>query len=412
MALIVQKFGGSSLADMELIRRAAARVVKARQAGDQVVVVVSAMQGETDRLAGIASSMLAHASARELDVLLSTGEQQSASLFCLALQGLGCSARSVLGSQVPIVTDDRHQSADILHIETQLVNKLLQGSVVPVITGFQGVTADGAITTLGRGGSDTTAVALAGALGAHRCQIFTDVDGVYTADPNVVPKARLIESISFSEMQELSRLGAGVLHPRAVKSACRHLVPVEVLSSFTDNAGTYVTNQVEDMPLPHVSGIALDHDQVRMTLRFSAADAHVVEQLRQRIESSALSVDMLISHPSLTSGGSYHFTVHRCDQYAISKLCTELLLAFPEVVFDVDDEVAKLSLVGVSMSLHAGISHQMLRVLADEGVAVQLITSSAFSVSLLIGEKYLELAARTLHDIFVVGECQVSGAVI
>ena len=401
MALIVQKYGGTSVGNPERIGKVADKVVSWREKGNDVVVVVSAMSGETDRLLKLASDITTTPAPRELDVLLATGEQTTIALLSMALENRGCHARSYTGSQVHIRTDSAYNKARIRDIEDKRIHADLAEGRVVVVAGFQGVDKEGNITTLGRGGSDTTAVALAAALKADECQIYTDVDGVYTTDPRVVPEARRLERITFEEMLEMASLGSRVLQIRAVSFAGRYNVPLRVLSSFEEGDGTLITYEDENMEQALISGIAFNRDEAKLTILGVPDEPGVAHQLLGPIAAANIEVDMIIQNVAPDGATTdFTFTVHRNDyQKALSILeQTAATLGAKEVTGD--DRIVKISLVGVGMRSHAGIASTMFEALAKEGVNIRMISTSEIKVSVVVDEKYLELGVRTLHDTF------------
>jgi aspartate kinase len=401
MALIVQKYGGTSVGNPERIGKVADKVVSWREKGNDVVVVVSAMSGETDRLLKLASDITTTPAPRELDVLLATGEQTTIALLSMALEKRGCHARSYTGSQVHIRTDSAYNKARIRDIEDKRIHADLAEGRVVVVAGFQGVDKEGNITTLGRGGSDTTAVALAAALKADECQIYTDVDGVYTTDPRVVPEARRLERITFEEMLEMASLGTRVLQIRAVSFAGRYNVPLRVLSSFEEGDGTLITYEDENMEQALIAGIAFNRDEAKLTILGVPDEPGVAHQLLGPIAAANIEVDMIIQNVAPDGATTdFTFTVHRNDyQKALSILeQTAVKLGAKEVTGD--DRIVKISLVGVGMRSHAGIASTMFEALAKEGVNIRMISTSEIKVSVVVDEKYLELGVRTLHDTF------------
>ena len=401
MALIVQKYGGTSVGNPERIGKVADKVVSWREKGNDVVVVVSAMSGETDRLLKLASDITTTPAPRELDVLLATGEQTTIALLSMALENRGCHARSYTGSQVHIRTDSAYNKARIRDIEDKRIHADLAEGRVVVVAGFQGVDKEGNITTLGRGGSDTTAVALAAALKADECQIYTDVDGVYTTDPRVVPEARRLERITFEEMLEMASLGSRVLQIRAVSFAGRYNVPLRVLSSFEEGDGTLITYEDENMEQALIAGIAFNRDEAKLTILGVPDEPGVAHQLLGPIAAANIEVDMIIQNVAPDGATTdFTFTVHRNDyQKALSILeQTAATLGAKEVTGD--DRIVKISLVGVGMRSHAGIAATMFEALAKEGVNIRMISTSEIKISVVVDEKYLELGVRTLHDTF------------
>ena len=401
MALIVQKYGGTSVGTVERIQAVAEKVAGFHKRGDQVVVVVSAMSGETNRLIELAKGVSDNPSPREMDVLVSTGEQVTIALLSMALQKLGINARSYTGSQIPLRTDSVYSKARIEEIDDKKVRADLNGGSVVVVAGFQGVDADGNITTLGRGGSDTTAVALAAALKADECQIYTDVDGVYTTDPRVVDNARRLDSITFEEMLEMASQGSKVLQIRAVEFAGKYNVPLRVLSSFQDGPGTLISVEDEvDMEKPVISGIAFTRDEAKIIVRGAPDTPGIAYKILGPVSAENIEVDMIVQNVGKDGAADFTFTVHRNDfaraQEALRKASEEL--GNPEIIGD--DKIAKVSLVGVGMRSHAGVASKMFEALAKEGVNIEMISTSEIKVSVVMAEKYLELAVRALHSAF------------
>ena len=401
MALIVQKYGGTSVGTVERIQAVAEKVAGFHKRGDQVVVVVFAMSGETNRLIELAKGVSDNPSPREMDVLVSTGEQVTIALLSMALQKLGINARSYTGSQIPLRTDSVYSKARIEEIDDKKVRADLNGGSVVVVAGFQGVDADGNITTLGRGGSDTTAVALAAALKADECQIYTDVDGVYTTDPRVVDNARRLDSITFEEMLEMASQGSKVLQIRSVEFAGKYNVPLRVLSSFQDGPGTLITVDDEvDMEKPVISGIAFTRDEAKIIVRGAPDTPGIAYKILGPVSAENIEVDMIVQNVGKDGAADFTFTVHRNDfaraQEALRKASEEL--GNPEIIGD--DKIAKVSLVGVGMRSHAGVASKMFEALAKEGVNIEMISTSEIKVSVVMAEKYLELAVRALHSAF------------
>lgn len=400
MALIVKKFGGSSVADLEKIKFVAEQIRNAHNAGDQLVVVVSAMQGETDRLLAMANKLSLLPNPRELDVLLSTGEQVTIALLSMALLELGCVARSYTGTQVKILTDQSHNKARILNIDQHNIHQDLQAGRIVIVAGFQGVDECGNITTLGRGGSDTTAVALAAALQADECQIYTDVEGVYTADPRIVSNARRMERVTFEEMLELASLGAKVLQIRSVELAGRFNVPVRVLSTFAPGIGTLITYEEADMEHHEVVGVAHSANEARILLRGVADQLGYVSKFLSPIAEANIEVDMLVQNVALNGLTDFSFTVQRSDLNRTLSIIEPVAKELEVQEILVDAKVAKLSLVGAGMRSHAGIASKMFKTLGDIGVYIQLISTSEIKVSVILDEKYIELGVRALHEAF------------
>jgi len=401
MALIVQKYGGTSVGSVDRINAVAERVARFRQQGDQVVVVVSAMSGETNRLVGLANDITADPSPREMDVLLSTGEQVTIALLSMALHNRGLDARSYTGGQVSIRTDNAHTKARIEEIGDAKVRADLDAGRVVVVAGFQGVDDAGDITTLGRGGSDTTAVALAAALKADECQIYTDVDGVYTTDPRVVDGARRLETITFEEMLEMASLGSKVLQIRAVEFAGKYNVPLRVLSSFEEGPGTLITVDEEvDMEKPVISGIAFTRDEAKITVRGAPDTPGIAAKILGPVSDANIEIDMIVQNVGDDGATDFTFTVHRNDftkaKAALGKAAEDL--GHPEIIGN--EKIAKISLVGVGMRSHAGVASKMFSTLAAEGVNITMISTSEIKISVVVDEKYLELAVRALHHAF------------
>lgn len=402
MALIVQKFGGTSVGTVERIQQVADKVKKFREGGDDIVVVVSAMSGETNRLIELAKQVSdGQPVPRELDVMVSTGEQVTIALLAMALIHRGVPAVSYTGNQVRILTDSAHTKARILQIDDQRIRTDLKAGRVVVVAGFQGVDEQGNITTLGRGGSDTTGVALAAALKADECQIYTDVDGVYTTDPRVVPKARRLEKITFEEMLEMASLGSKVLQIRSVEFAGKYNVPLRVLHSFQEGPGTLITlDEEESMEQPIISGIAFNRDEAKLTIRGVPDIPGVAFKILGPISAANIEVDMIVQNVAHDNTTDFTFTVHRNDyQNAYSVLeNTARELGAREVSGDTN--IAKVSIVGVGMRSHAGVASRMFEALAKETINIQMISTSEIKVSVVIEEKYLELAVRALHTAF------------
>ena len=402
MALLVHKYGGTSVGSLDRIQAVAARVARHRAEGHRVVVVVSAMSGETNRLQALGLDLGGQGVPREMDVLLASGEQASAALTTIGLQGLGVPAQSFLADQLPIRTDSAHTRARIEHIATEALFEALDAGVVPVVAGFQGLAADGSITTLGRGGSDTTAVALAAALKADECQIYTDVDGVYTTDPRVVSSARRLPRVTFEEMLEMASLGSKVLHPRSVEFAGKYGVPVRVLSSFEEGPGTLITLEEDgSMEQPLVSGIAFTRDEAKISVRAVPDLPGVASSLLGPVSACGIEVDMIVQNLANDGGqNDFTFTVKRGDYdraLAVVREAADALGAGPVVG---DAKIVKVSVVGVGMRSHAGVATQMFAALAKENINIQMISTSEIKISVVLDEKYLELAVRTIHDTF------------
>jgi aspartate kinase len=403
MSLIVQKYGGTSVGTPERIRAVARRVARYKSLGHQVVVVVSAMSGETNRLIGLAKEIMAEPDPRELDVMVSTGELVSIGLTALALIDLGIKAKSYTGSQVKILTDDAHNKARILKIDHNNIQEDLDKGYVVVVAGFQGADEQGNITTLGRGGSDTTGVALAAALKADECQIYTDVDGIYTTDPRVVPEAKKLDSITFEEMLEMASLGSKVLQIRSVEFAGKYKVKLRVLSSFEEEGdGTLITfeekNNMED---PIISGIAFNRDEAKVSILGVPDKPGIAYQILGPIADAKIDVDMIIQNVGAVGTTDFTFTVNRNDLNKALTILNEKVknhLGAREV--NGNDKIAKVSIVGVGMRSHVGVASQMFRTLSEEGINIDMISTSEIKISVLIDEKYLELAVRALHKAF------------
>lgn len=403
MALIVQKYGGTSVGSPERIENVATKVIAQRERGNDVVVVVSAMSGETDRLIRLAKQLDPHPNPRELDVLLATGEQVTIALLSMALHKHGCPARSYTGSQVHILTDSAHNKARILDIDGARVRKDLGEGKVVVVAGFQGVDEYGNITTLGRGGSDTTAVALAAALKADECQIFTDVDGVYTTDPRVVPEARRLSRITFEEMLEMASLGSKVLQIRSVEFAGKYNVPLRVLSSFTEGEGTLITYEEEGMEQPLISGIAFNRDEAKLTILGVPDQPGVAFRILGPIADANIEVDMIVQNVGEDSTTDFTFTVHRNDYEKALEILQKTAATVGAREVAGDNKIVKISLVGVGMRSHAGIASAMFQALAKEGINIRMISTSEIKISVVVDEKYLELGVRALHEAFHLG---------
>ena len=400
MPLIVEKYGGSSVGTSERIRAVADRVAASHRAGEDLVVVLSAMAGETNRLLELARDIDPEADARETDVLVSTGEQVTIALLTMALHKLDVPARSYTGGQVRILTDNVHGKARILDIDADMVRTDIEQRNVVVIAGFQGVDGEGNITTLGRGGSDTTAVAMAAALQADECRIYTDVDGVYTADPRIVPDARRLEQITVEEMLELSSLGAKVLQTRSVEFAGKYKVPLRVLSSFESGKGTLITYEVNKMEQPLIAGIAYNRDEAKLTIRGVPDQPGVASTIFGQISEAHVNVDMIIQNVAQDGTTDLTFTVNR-SEYPHARSILEKIsgqLKAREVVGD--DQLAKISIVGVGMRSHAGIASTMFEAMATEGINIELISTSEIKISIGVADRYVELAVRALHKAF------------
>ena len=405
MALIVQKFGGTSVGTVERIEAVADKIVGFRERGDDIVVVLSAMSGETNRLTALANEIMDYPTPREMDVLLSTGEQVTIALLSMALEKRGFGARSFTGAQVKILTCNTHMKARIREIDgTRIHAQLEQGNVV-VVAGFQGTDEHGNITTLGRGGSDTTAVALAAALEADECQIYTDVKGVYTTDPRVVEDARLLSSITFEEMLELASLGAKVLQIRAVEFAGKYKVPLRVLSSFEEGPGTLISLEGDEkMEVPTIAGIAFERDEAKLTIAGVPDVPGVAYKVIGPVSAAGIEVDVIVQNVAADGSNDITFTVKRSECDRAKKILDDLKASLKAREVLVDRKVGKVSVVGVGMRSHAGIASKAFKALADESINIQIITTSEIKISVVIEEKYLELAVRALHSAFELGD--------
>jgi aspartate kinase len=400
MALIVQKFGGTSVGSIERIGAIAARVAATHKQGQQLVVVVSAMSGETDRLIALAKQAAERPNPRELDVLLATGEQVAIALTCMALENYGCPARSYTGAQVHILTDSAHTKARILGIDSQRIRSDLANGTVVVVAGFQGVDEHGNITTLGRGGSDTTAVALAAALKADECQIYTDVDGVYTTDPRIVPEARRLDRATYEEMLEMASLGAKVLQIRSVEFASKYNVPVRVLSSFAEGKGTLICAEDETMEQPLISGVTANRDEAKLTMLGVPDKPGIAARILGPIAQANIEVDMIVQNIGADGTTDFTFTVHRNDYERAREILGKMTSEMRARGVEGDSKIVKISIVGVGMRSHAGIASTMFAALANEGINIRMISTSEIKISVVIDEKYLELGVRTLHSAF------------
>lgn len=400
MGLIVQKYGGTSVADIERIKIVAERVVKAFDRGDDVVVVLSAMAGVTDNLIGMAQEITPFPKKRELDVLLSTGEQASASLLAMTLHAMGYPAQSLLGFQAEILTDSTHGNARIVDIQAHRITDLLENRTIVVIAGFQGTDPEGNITTLGRGGSDTSAVAIASAIGADACEIYTDVDGIYTADPNICSLARKLDVISFDEMLEMASLGARVLQIRSVEFAKKYNVPIHVRSSFGEEEGTMVINGDEHMERLVVSGVTSEKNQARITLRKLPDQPGVASKIFNPIADAGIQVDMIIQNMRSSGATDITFTVAKNDYEEATAIAEQVATEIHAEEVLGDSDIAKVSIIGVGMKNHAGVAAKMFSVLAAENINIRLISTSEIRISCVVSEKYAELAVRVIHTAF------------
>lgn len=400
MALIVQKYGGSSVGNLDRIKLVAKKVIAAKQQGHDVIVVVSAMYGETDRLIRLVNGLTHHPDPREYDALISTGEQVSMALLSIALNDLGCPARSFTGSQIGINTDDVHTKARILEVKTDVIIRELKQNRVVVVAGFQGVNEFGEITTLGRGGSDTTAVAIAAALNADECQIYTDVDGVYTTDPHLVPEARLLPQICFEEMLEMASLGAKVLQMRSVELASKHNMPIRVLSTFSDGPGTLVTFEDRIMHKRLVSGIAFSREEAVISISGVPRQVGLEGKILEKISLANIEIDMIAQNTTAHDTVDFTFTVHRREHPKALKIIEELAIELGANSVKTNARVAKLSLVGIGMRSHTGVASTMFKALGAAGINIQMITTSEIKISVVVDETHLEQGVRAVHQAF------------
>jgi aspartate kinase len=399
--LIVQKYGGTSVANVERIKAVAERVARTAREGHKVVVVVSAMAGETDKLIGLAHQVSSNPSEREMDLLLSSGERITSALTAMAIEELGFRAMAFTGRQVGIITDAVHTRARIERITGERVRKALDEGYIVVVAGFQGITEEEDVTTLGRGGSDLSAVAIASALGADLCEIYTDVDGVYTTDPNIVPEARKLDRISYEEMLELASLGAKVLQTRSVEFAMKYGVPVVVRSSFNDRPGTLVTKEDEAMEKVVVSGVAYDKNQAKITVMAVPDKPGIAARLFKVIADNAIVVDMIVQNVSSDGVSTdISFTVPKTDSKKALAITEEIAKELGAKGVTMREDIAKISIVGVGMRTHSGVAAQMFETLARHGINIMMISTSEIKVSCVIDAKYTELAVRVLHDAF------------
>ena len=400
MSLIVQKYGGTSVGSPERIASVADRVARARREGHDVVVVVSAMSGETDRLIGLARQVSEKPTPRELDVLLATGEQVTIALTSMAMEKRGCPAISYTGPQVRILTDSAHNKARIIDIDDARMRRDLQAGRVVVVAGFQGVDEHGNITTLGRGGSDTTAVALAAALQADECQIYTDVDGVYTSDPRIVPAAHRLDTVTFEEMLEMASLGAKVLQIRSVEFARKYNVRLRVLSSFEEGPGTLITSEEEAMEEPLISGVTINKNEAKLTMLGVPDRPGIASRILGPVADANIEVDMIVQNVGADQTTDFTFTVSRSDYDQALEILKTVAREMNARAVEGDNKIAKLSVVGVGMRSHAGIASKMFKALAAENINIRMISTSEIKISVVVDEKYIELGARTLHTAF------------
>ena len=401
MSLLVQKFGGTSIGTVEKIEAVAEKICDARKRGDDIAIVVSAMSGETNRLIALANGIQKNPSSREMDVLVSTGEQVTIALLSMALHKRGCAAKSYIGSQVRILTDSAHSKARIEAIDSHRMEKDLDEGKVIVIAGFQGVDEHGNITTLGRGGSDTTAVALAAVLKADECQIYTDVDGVYTTDPRVVKNARRLDYITFEEMLEMASQGSKVLQIRAVEFAGKYKIPLRVLSSFKEGPGTLITLEDDDnMEKPVVSGIAFNRDEAKITVRGIPDIPGSAARILGAIGRANIEVDVIVQNVAQDKTASLTFTVHRDEMKNAEAVLNKVAMELGATSVEADANIAKLALVGVGMRSHAGVAATMFDTLGRENINIQMISTSEIKITVVIAEDFLDLAVRSLHSVF------------
>jgi len=400
MALVVQKFGGTSVATIDRIKHVAGLIAKTRQAGDTVVVVVSAMSGETDRLVKLAHAIAEFPDEREMDMLLSTGERVVIALLAMSLRAMGFDARSFTGRQVGIITDSTHTKARIERIVADRIQSALDKGIIPVVAGFQGISEQDDVTTLGRGGSDLTAVALAAALKADRCLIHTDVDGVYTADPNLVPSARRLAKVSYEEMLELASLGAKVLQSRSVEFAAKYGIPVVVKSTFVEGSGTLVTKEDRDMEQVVVSGVTGDRNQAKVTFIGVPDRPGIAARIFGPLGQANILVDMIIQNVGQGDLTDLSFTIPRADVHKAVDLSNRIAKDLGPWSVEVKDQIAKVSLVGVGMRSHSGVAARMFETLAHEGINIMMISTSEIKISCVIEEKSMESAIRALHQAF------------
>ena len=400
----VHKYGGTSLGSPERIRAVADRIAGALRDGDRVVVVVSAMSGETNRLERLARDVVERPTPRERDVLLASGEQVTIALLAMALIERGHPAKSYLGSQVRICTDAAHTRARIEHIDVEALNTDLDAGITPVVAGFQGIDADGNVTTLGRGGSDTTAVAVAAAIGVDECRIYTDVDGVYTADPRIVDDARRLSVVTFEEMLELASLGSKVLHPRSVEFAGKYAVPLRVMSSFDDGPGTLITREEQGMEQPIVSGIAYSRDEAKLTLLGVPDIPGAASRILGPIGKAGIEVDMIVQNVGADGSADFTFTVKREDYVRVLEMLEAQQAELGVRGVEGDNRIVKVSVVGVGMRSHAGVATRMFDALAAENINIRMISTSEIKISVVVDERYLELAVRSMHSAFDLSE--------
>lgn len=402
MPLIVEKFGGTSVGSVERIKAVAAGLADRHAKGEKLVVVVSAMSGQTNNLIKLAHELNETPSAREMDVLMSTGEQVTIALLSMALHELGLQAKSYTGAQIRMLTDSSHMKARIEDIDVNKIHQDIEQGNIIVAAGFQGVDADGNITTLGRGGSDTSAVAIAAALKADECRIYTDVDGIYTTDPRIVPQARRLTRITFEEMLELASLGAKVLQTRSVEFAGKYKVPLRVLSSFEPDEGTLITydNEVTQMEAPLISGVAFNRDEVMFTVRGIPDQPGVANKVLGPVSAENINVDLIVQNISPDGRSNFTFTTNRTELSKCKAILDKVVTNIGADELVINSDIAKISIVGVGMVSHAGVAAQMFAALGEESVNIELISTSEIKISVIVKERYTELAVKTLHDSF------------
>ncbi len=400
MALIIQKYGGTSVATLDHIRRVAMGVALTKEKGDRIAVVVSAMSGQTDHLLSMAAEITPIPSAREQDSLLSTGEQTCAALLAITLESMGHRAKSFIGLQLPLLTDNVHTRARILDLPTDVLNQALDDNIIPVVAGFQGVTEDGSITTLGRGGSDTTAVALAAALKADRCEIYTDVDGVYTADPNICPRSRHLEKLSYQVMLELAGLGAKVLHARSVELAQKYQVPLVVKSSFGSDKFTWIVNEEDVMEYSVIQGVTLEKNVSKISLIRVPDRPGIAYKILSPLADASINVDMIIQNASIDGFADFTFTIPTTDLEKASNLVDEVAKEIGALEMLADNNIVKVSAVGIGIKTNPGVAAKMFKSLWEENINIEMISTSEYRISCVIEEKYGELAVRAIHKVF------------
>ena len=400
MALVIHKYGGTSVATLDHIRRVAMAVKLTAEKGNQVVVVVSAMSGQTDRLLGMAAEITATPDEREQDALVATGEQSCAALLAITLNSMGQKAKSFLGMQLPLVTDNLHTRAHIVDLPTTVLQQTIKEQCIPIVAGFQGVTEDGSITTLGRGGSDTTAVALAAALKADCCEIYTDVDGVYTADPNICPRARHLKRISYQEMLELAGLGAKVLHARSVELAQKYQVPLVVKSSFGGERETWIVNEEDVMENSIIKGVTLERNVSKISLIRVPDRPGIAYKILSPLADAAINVDMIIQNASIDGFADFTFTMPTTDLDKAITLVNEVAESIGALEVLADNNIVKVSAVGIGIKTNPGVAARMFKSLSSENINIQMISTSEYRISCVIEEKYGELAVRAVHHAF------------